>query len=388
LLTYNFLSFVNKRNFFTDITKYNINNYYNKFRTDDDYYIRTYSLAYPLFRNDIDCLLNFYSGNYNIYPYVQNTIPYFYTLDNLYIIGNDNVFLMNKEDINNITYNKMPIEINLDKSIEYSNNNNMSNHISYFYLKNKEKMINISNVEKSSKLKNNSISIKYNYNISNYVLHQVFRMFLKLNKTNHINSFNLNLDNFDDINNFIYLVLDKYDFIQIRNIIKKNELLFLIHIISNYLLYDNTFHPKEILNYVNTNNNNINLNFYEIDINCVDKKCLNLSLDNINLEPMGFDMNISFKKIQNKMIKIKTKYDFFIFITDNNLDYVDVLWDMKSKGLIYTMLFNKIGDYIIIRAPSIFPMDCINYLKKLCNGKKVYSILSEKSNNIDLKNIQ
>jgi hypothetical protein len=393
---YQLLRLLNNRSYFTNLSRYNIENYYSLFQHDNNYFNKTYEIALPLFRYNIDLLYDFYSSKINIYPYVKSTIPYFYSLNDLYVMGYDNIFMMNKTDVNNIKYSKHHIEIDFDddktgssiiSSVNSNTNINVNNNIShllYFYIKNKKmhnKIINADpNLETTNSIiKNKNITIKYNYNMKNYLLHQVFRLFMNLKKGKVFNSITMLMNNDSSFTRFISLLNVEYNFIDIKNILAKNELLFTMNLISNYVLYNDVFLPQEVLDYIKTNTQSISLNGYEIDVNVTNKKDIQNIVNKIELEPKGYDLKTELKVIKNKTININTKYNFFIFITTANLDYTSVLWTMKKLGLIYTMVFNKVDNYVLIRAPSIDPTESVKYLKTLCKNHIKCSVISTKS---------
>jgi hypothetical protein len=381
---YYFLEQINNRNYFTNLSKYNINSYYSYFMSNNNFFNRTYEIALPLFRNDMDMLYNFYSGNINIYPYIKTTIPYFYSLHDLYIVGDNNIFLMNKQDINGISYNKFMLELDFtikNNSIKPKCTNN-KNYLNYFYLKNKDsifqKIFNIS--AKESITEKDNIMIKYTYNIKNYLVHQMLRLFMNIKNKEFINSITVEMNNNTDLSNFIYLLIEEYDILSVRKLLKKNELLFIMNLITNYILYNNTFHPSEVIQFLENTNNNIKILPYEFNLNTSKKTNLENLIKYIKLESKGYDLKIDFKNITEKQTIIQTEYDFFIFITDTKLDYTNILWTMKEMGLLYTMIFNNLNKYTIVRAPSIDPMGCVKYLNAQSGKGLKYSLISLKSN--------
>ena len=353
-------------------------------------------MALPLFRYNLPLLENFYTGGLNIYPYVRSVIPYFYALDDLYIVGADNVFFMNKQDINNIPFNKTAIE--LDCSIidlisykdNYSTKEIVSNYLNYFYMKNKEYYAHSNSIESNS-VRSDNITIKYNYNIKNYVLHQMFRIFMNTKKTNILNAITIHLNNHNDLNKFIYIINNIHEFEHLKKFYMKNELLFLMNIITNYTVYENMFHPNLVLDYISNNSNSVGFDLYEININTINKCNVNDEIKDIKLDIKGYDLKINYKALKSEDIHINTKYKFFVFVTDAKLDQTSVLWKMKELGLIYTMMFNTLdNNYTLIRGPSINPNECIKYLKSLCKDNNIkYSIISSNENkNIKKLNIK
>lgn len=387
---YGLLKLLNGRSYFNNLSRYNIDNYYNLFQTDNNFFGRTYDIASPLFKYNTDLLYNFYSSEVNIMPYVRNTIPYFYALNDLYVVGYNNALLMNKQDINNILYNKIPIELDfsINRDSIHEDISKGSNFLSYFYLKYKdicftnvllvpEQYVNTKPKTIDTTPKYNNITIKYNYNIKNYLLHQLFRLFINTTKCNYINAIAINLDSYDDINNFFYLLAEKYNFSIIKSYIKKNELLFTMNLITNYAIYNNVFHPNEVLEFISTNTDSIKLNLYEINLSTTNTYNLEKLIESISLETKGLDLQKNIKEIKNESKTINGKFSYFIFVTDANLEYNNVLWDMKNLGLLYTLMFNKIEKYTCIRSSATHPEECVKYLRKLCNKHIKYSIVSQ-----------
>ena len=145
-------------------------------------------------------------------------------------------------------------------------------------------------------------------------------------------------------------------------------------------MYNNVFHPNEVLEFIANNNDSIELNPYEINLSTTNKYNLEKLINGISLETKGLDLKKNVKEIRNGSKTVYGKFSYFIFITDAKLEYIQVLWDMKNLGLLYTLMFNNIEKYTCIRSSSTCPDDCVKYLRKLCNKNLKYSIVSQVKN--------